>query len=220
MNITEIRVKLLGDHSERLRAFCSMTLDEDFVIRDLKVIEGPDGPFVAMPSRKLAARCPQCGGKNHLKAKYCNDCGSRVGEGAPPRDSGGRVKLHADVAHPINAACRERIQKAVIEAYLLEQENAEQPGYQPQSQEESDDLAPSDYDELVSELTVSAAARRRKAGGGRDKDGRRRRRGDNKAPETTPADSVAEERPLPATPPRETPADSPPDEDSFSAGIL
>ncbi len=62
MNITEIRVKLVGGNAERLRAFCSMTLDGDFVIRDLKVIDGTNGPFVAMPSRKLTDRCPKCGG--------------------------------------------------------------------------------------------------------------------------------------------------------------
>jgi DNA-binding cell septation regulator SpoVG len=42
----------------RLRAFCSLTFDDTFVVRDVKLIEGNDGLFLAMPSRKLADHCP------------------------------------------------------------------------------------------------------------------------------------------------------------------
>src|SRR5262249_44242153 len=45
------------------------------------------------------------------------------------RDADGRVKLHADIAHPINSACREVIQSAVLKAYQLERERSKQPGY-------------------------------------------------------------------------------------------
>ena len=60
MEITEVRIKLMEDNSgsnERLQAFCSITFDDMFVIRDLKIIEGAKGFFVAMPSRKLTDRC-------------------------------------------------------------------------------------------------------------------------------------------------------------------
>ena len=77
MEITEVRVKLMDEGGERLQAFCSITLDDAFVVRDLKIIEGATGPFVAMPSRKLTAHCPQCGCKNHLRAAFCNQCGGR-----------------------------------------------------------------------------------------------------------------------------------------------
>ena len=82
MEITEVRIKLMEDAGERLQAFCSITFDDCFVIRDLKIIEGANGPFVAMPSRKLTSHCPQCGCKNHLRAHYCNQCGVRS-EGRP-----------------------------------------------------------------------------------------------------------------------------------------
>ncbi len=131
MEITEVRIKLVERSSERLRAFCSVTLDGDFVIRDLKIIDGTNGVFVAMPSRKLADRCPRCGSKNHLRAKHCNDCGARLNENRAPKDAQGRAKLHADVAHPINAACRERIQKAVVEAFNAELERSKSPDYRP-----------------------------------------------------------------------------------------
>ena len=74
MVITEVRIKLMEDNNERLLAFCSVTFDDAFVVRDLKIIEGAKGSFVAMPSRKLTDRCPQCGYKNHLRARFCNQC--------------------------------------------------------------------------------------------------------------------------------------------------
>ena len=141
MEITEVRVKLVGNRSERLRAFCSVTLDGDFVVRDLKVIDGTNGPFVAMPSRKLADRCRRCGCKNHLRARYCNECGNQLGESRAAKDSHGRAKLHADVAHPINSQCRERIQATVVEAFSQELEKAKEPGYK---QADYDD----DYDDI------------------------------------------------------------------------
>ena len=63
MDITEVRVKLMEDSDDRLRAFCSVTFDDSFVVRDLKIIDGTSGPFVAMPSRKLTSHCPKCGAR-------------------------------------------------------------------------------------------------------------------------------------------------------------
>jgi stage V sporulation protein G len=129
VEITEVRIKLMEDAGERLQAFCSITLDDCFVIRDLKIIEGTNGPFVAMPSRKLTAHCPKCGCKNHLRANFCNQCGLRLQEDRTVKDEDGRAKLYADIAHPINSACREMIQDHVIHEFYEEQERAKLPGY-------------------------------------------------------------------------------------------
>ena len=131
MVITEVRIKLMEDsnENERLQAFCSVTFDNAFVVRDLKIIEGTKGSFVAMPSRKLTDHCPQCGCKNHLRARYCNQCGGKLDEDRATRDADGRVKLHADIAHPINSACREKIQSAVLASYADELERSKMPGY-------------------------------------------------------------------------------------------
>lgn len=129
MDITEVRIKLSDDPSERLRAYCSITLDHCFVIRDLKIIDGTNGPFVAMPSRKLAAHCPRCRTKNHLRALFCNQCGVKLPTDRIIKDEDGRAKLYADIAHPINQACREQIQEKVIAEFALEQERAKLPGY-------------------------------------------------------------------------------------------
>jgi stage V sporulation protein G len=142
MEITEVRIKLMEDPSERLQAFCSITFDHAFVIRDLKIIGGTNGAFVAMPSRRLTSHCSQCGGKNHLKAAYCNQCGMRLKHDGSVREDEGRAKLYADIAHPINQACRDMIQQKVIEAFQLEQERAKQPGYVSSYDDFDEDVAP------------------------------------------------------------------------------
>jgi stage V sporulation protein G len=129
MDITEVRVKLVENAAERLLAFCAITINAAFVVRDLKIIGGPSGPFVAMPSRKLCAHCRTCGCKNPFKACYCNQCGTKLAEAQPPRDGEGRIRLYADIAHPINAACRELIQKRVVHEYEAELVRAREPGY-------------------------------------------------------------------------------------------
>lgn len=161
MNITEVRVKLVGNQSERVRAFCSVTLDGDFVVRDLKVIDGTNGLFVAMPSRKLADHCPKCGAKNHMRARFCNNCGGHLNENRAGRDAKGRKKLHADIAHPINADCRQRLQTAVVDAFNEELEQSKQPGYVPQKLDDDDDYEGTDYTDLVEQIKESMGTRRR-----------------------------------------------------------
>lgn len=129
MVITEVRIKLCEENNERLLAFCSVTFDNAFVVRDLKIIEGTKGIFVAMPSRKLADRCGKCGCKNHLRARFCNSCGGRLDEARATRMMDGRAKLHADIAHPIHSAAREQIQASVVRAYTDEKEKSKLPGY-------------------------------------------------------------------------------------------
>ena len=157
MEISEVRVKLVSNSKERLRAFCSITIESEFVIRDLKIIDGLNGTFVAMPSRKLADRCPKCGYKNHLRAHFCNECGKELGEQRGKRATK-RGKLHADIAHPINAGCRERIQNIVIGAFEEELEKSRQPGYRPPEFDFGDD---SHDDEMQTEHAVREEPTRR-----------------------------------------------------------
>jgi stage V sporulation protein G len=144
MRLTDIRIKLCDTHNQnsRLKAFCALTFDNTFVIRDVKLIEGNDGLFLAMPSRKLADHCPRCGDKNHLRARFCNNCGTQLDENRYLRyqqgnghsmGGGGRLKLHADIAHPINAECRQAIERDVVGAFHEEVEKSKQPGYVPPS---------------------------------------------------------------------------------------
>jgi stage V sporulation protein G len=155
MQLTEIRINLCGSSNSsssrnsrpptqggRLRAFCSITFDDTFVIRDVKLIDGNDGLFLARPSRKLMDHCPGCGDKNHLRARFCNNCGHRLDEnrylGYRSGNGQSRLKLHADIAHPINARTRGEIERRVFAAYEEELERSRQPGYVPPNLDHED----------------------------------------------------------------------------------
>lgn len=129
MRITEIRIKLLLSTRDKLRGFASITIDDCLVVRDVKIIEGARGLFVAMPSRKLCDRCPACAAKNHIRARYCNDCGARLTDDRGDMDERGRPRLYADICHPINQDARDRVQSAVLQAFHEEVERSKQEGY-------------------------------------------------------------------------------------------
>jgi len=120
MEITEVRVFAKEGSDKKLKAYATITIDNAFVVRNVKVIEGNKGLFVAMPSRKIKEPCVKCGYKNVVRSKFCNQCGANL----PMRESkpftpgeGGRESEHKDIAHPITADCREYIQKKVLGAY-------------------------------------------------------------------------------------------------------
>ena len=80
MQITDVRLRKVNSQN-RMTAIASITIDEVFLIHDIKVIESDKALFIAMPSRKTP---------------------------------NGEFK---DIAHPINPETREKIQKAILEAY-------------------------------------------------------------------------------------------------------
>lgn len=100
MKITEVRIFPRKEEDKKLKAFVTITIDDCFVVRDLKVIEGSKGLFVAMPSRKIERR--------------------REEESGEP----GRID-HRDIAHPITQECREYIQRTVLDAYHTQRESRE-----------------------------------------------------------------------------------------------
>lgn len=79
MDITDIKVFPVDE--DKLRAYVTITLDNCFVVRDLKVIQGTSGLFVAMPAKK--------------------------------RKDG----TYKDIAHPLNAETRERMEKQILAEY-------------------------------------------------------------------------------------------------------
>lgn len=52
MNITDVRVRKVNDEG-KMKAIVSVTFDDEFVVHDIKVIDGQNGLFIAMPSRKM-----------------------------------------------------------------------------------------------------------------------------------------------------------------------
>ena len=53
MNITDVRVRKMTKEG-KMKAVVSITIDDEFVVHDIKVVEGDKGLFIAMPSRKAA----------------------------------------------------------------------------------------------------------------------------------------------------------------------
>lgn len=143
LNITEVRIKLVPGKRDKLRGFASITLDDALVIRDIKIIDGGERLFVAMPSRKLHDRCRACGGKNYIRARYCNDCGRRLDPERAELDERGRPRLYADIAHPIHQAARDQIQNAILAEYQCELERSKEVGYVAQ------EFADMDYDSYI-----------------------------------------------------------------------
>lgn len=81
MKITSISVRIAENTESKMRGIASVIVDDCFAIHDIRIIEGENGLFIAMPSRK-----------------------TKTGE-------------YRDVAHPINAECRNMFEKAIIDEY-------------------------------------------------------------------------------------------------------
>lgn len=128
MEITEVKVFLKESVDKKLKAFATVTFDDAFVVRNVKIIEGNKGLFVAMPSRKMRQSCPKCGFKNAIRSRFCNQCGAAIEPPSQPARIEGnersiRQSEHRDIAHPITSEFRDYIQKKVIEAYEKEKES-------------------------------------------------------------------------------------------------
>ena len=52
LKITDIRVRIVNNSNDKLKAVASITIDDELVVHDIKVISGKDGYFLSMPSRK------------------------------------------------------------------------------------------------------------------------------------------------------------------------
>jgi stage V sporulation protein G len=128
MEINEVRVFLKEGQDRKLKAYATLTFDKVFVVRNVKVIEGTKGLFVAMPSRRTKESCPKCNFKNAVRSKYCNQCGAQLPQYVEPKpaaqaDGPQRQSEHRDIAHPITSDFREYIQKKVLAAYEEEKKS-------------------------------------------------------------------------------------------------
>ena len=126
MEITEVRIFPKEGVNNKLRAYATITIDNAFVVRNIKIIEGKAGLFIAMPSRKIKDSCPKCNHKNVVHSKFCNECGNRlpVSDSSVSSIPGEMLDLrqseHKDIAHPITVQAREYIQKKILDAYQAE----------------------------------------------------------------------------------------------------
>ena len=142
MEVTEVRVSLRsgvrpsdreGHPSEpRLKAYVTVAFDHCFVVRNIKVIEGRTGLFVAMPSHKAKIVCTRCQFKNDVGGRFCAQCGSRLPavmeHSGISRGAGetGDCSAHRDIAHPITAEFRNYLQQRVLEVFEAERAKVRQ----------------------------------------------------------------------------------------------
>jgi len=101
MEITNVGISLKNTEGT-LRAYASVTFDEEFVVKDIKITETEKGLVMSMPRRKI-----------------------KLKEEVDETDPEVRAKLYRDVAHPINQSAREKIEKAVFAKYREELEKAQ-----------------------------------------------------------------------------------------------
>ncbi len=126
MEITEVKVRLRDREGSKLKAYATIIFDNSFVVRDLKVIDGRKGLFVAMPSRQVREACPNCHHRNALRSKFCNQCGKALEfQSVQMKEGEDRIDEHRDIAHPITTEARNYLQKKILEVY--EAERAELP---------------------------------------------------------------------------------------------
>ena len=120
MEITEVRVSVRDGGNKKLKAYATVTFDDCFVVRNIKVIEGTSGLFVAMPARKMKEFCNKCGKRVDTGCRHCSSCGVALVQASDEerRETSG----HQDIAHPINQQFRDYMQKKVLDAYFTERE--------------------------------------------------------------------------------------------------
>ena len=120
MEITEVRISLRNNEGKRLKAYATVTFDNSFVVRNIKVVEGNTGLFVAMPARKAKQFCSRCGKKVDVGSHFCNHCGVNLPPAAKEESVDTRQSAHQDLAHPINQQFRDYLQSKVLDAYYAE----------------------------------------------------------------------------------------------------
>ena len=120
MEITEIRVFLKEGQDKKLKAYATLTFDNVFVVRNIKVIQGSNGLFIAMPSRKLKTACPKCNFKNEVGSKFCNQCAAGLSAKSGKDEVHDAKSEHRDIAHPVTQKFREYLQTEILKAFEAE----------------------------------------------------------------------------------------------------
>ncbi len=100
MEVTNVKIALKNTEGT-LRAYATVTFDDEFVVKDIKVTETEKGLAMSMPRRKI-----------------------KLKEEVDESDPEVRAKLYKDIAHPINSQAREKIEKAIFAEYENELKKA------------------------------------------------------------------------------------------------
>lgn len=129
MELTEIRIDLptvkyaADDSRSNLLACYSLIFDDEFAVHSVKLIQGDNDPFLAMPSERKHDHCPTCNYKNNYLANYCNNCGTELKKNRHltlPVNKKGQIKLYHDLVHPLTTDLRRYLLEECLQAYQRE----------------------------------------------------------------------------------------------------
>jgi stage V sporulation protein G len=107
VNITNVEI-ILPKSTEKLLAYVTITVDDMFVVKDIRIINGKDRLVVAMPDKQRSTPCEHCSYRIRQWDKFCPRCGKPLAF---------RTIEFVDVCHPINNDCRVEIDRVVLEKY-------------------------------------------------------------------------------------------------------
>lgn len=131
MELTEVRIDIPSrrykedDRRNALLACYSLVFDEELVIHSVKLIKGEKGEFLCMPCEKKHDHCTECWSKNHITAKYCNQCGVKLAENRMeglPVGRNGQIKIYHDLVHPLTNDLRDYVLRECMESYTREKD--------------------------------------------------------------------------------------------------
>jgi len=108
MIITNVDI-ILAQNNERLLAFCTITIDDCFVIKDIRIIKGDERLVVAMPDKQRSEPCEHCKFRIRQRDRHCPRCGKQLTS---------KTIEYVDICFPINSESRSAIDNVILEKYL------------------------------------------------------------------------------------------------------
>ncbi len=124
MNVTRVKVDI--QDKAVLKAYCDVEIDDQLVIRQVKVLELEGRLKICFPAKMRQTPCPDCGKAVKITDPWCGWCGVEQ-DGQQERIDGlrahlglrdeDRLSFYVDMVHPINREARQIIERAVFDAY-------------------------------------------------------------------------------------------------------
>jgi stage V sporulation protein G len=117
MKITEVQIVYADDRvrsRDRLHGFATITIDKEFRVKDIKILEKDGYIFISMPAKKMTTHCEGCNGVVTVLDKFCCHCAKALN---PQLENFESKSVFINTAHPINVACRRYIEKEIADKF-------------------------------------------------------------------------------------------------------
>jgi stage V sporulation protein G len=145
MEITDIQINLAYFQKSKIRAFCSVFFDNEFVVHEVKIIEEPLSAkaslrpdfrdrqtqaglsacsaqavrrlHISMPNKKITMHCVKCAEKNPINANFCSKCGVKLTWYGIAREKNTHSEIYTDIVQVISGKLTRLIRKKILTAY-------------------------------------------------------------------------------------------------------